>query len=390
MPTKNQFFKIIVYIAIALGMRFLIVDRILESTELWWLQAIVIITVFSVGIGYIFRGTAKVIEETTDVLKDRTKLAGGFLQSFGTAFPDMVIGVVAAMISLQVRDTDYVRAINLAIIAASTTFGSNIYNILHAVWCIYRQNLANAKHRAVLMFPRFKAGGSLKPFEEHETKPSVREMDAAIRILTALTMLTAFVAVSMVLFGQVKDADGKIAGDLYQLILPIGIILFILCAGVLYYFRKSHRPESPVEEIRAQERYYDKLGSWRIWLDLVLSGIAILFVAESMVKTMEVFSQLTHIPFVVTGIMAGLIGCFGEILVVHNFSVNPKGRIGDAVTGVAMDNIVTTLGAAIVAIMGGIFLGSNSLILIFVIILAANTLLIEQISKLKNSLQAAK
>lgn len=390
MKTKNQFFRIVIYVVLALCLRFLIVDRILEDTNIWWLQTVLIIIVFGVGIGYVFRGTAKVIEETTDVLKDRTKLAGGFLQAFGTAFPDMVIGVVAAFISLQVRNTDYVRAINLAIIAASTTFGSNIYNILHAVWCIYRQNLANLKHKTVFMFPFFKAGGSLKPFEEHNIKPSVREMDGAIRVLTALTMLTAFVAVSMVLFGQVKGVEEKIAGDLYRLILPVGIVLFILCAGVLYYFRKSHRPESPTEEIVEEERYYDRQGSWRIWLDLVLSGVAILFAAESMVKTMEVFSHLTHIPFVITGIMAGLIGCFGEMIVVHNFSVNPKGRIGDAIVGVAMDNIVTTLGAAIVAIMGGIFLGSNSLILIFIIILTANTLLIEQISKLKNDLQTMK
>ncbi len=390
MQIRNQFFRILIYVAAALGLRFLIVDRILGGTDVWWLQAIAIVLIFGIGIGYVFRGTAKVIEETTDVLKDRTKLAGGFLQAFGTAFPDMVIGVVAAFISLQVRNTDYVRAINLAIIAASTTFGSNIYNVLHAVWCIYRQNLANLKHKAVLMFPLFKTGGSLKPFEEHNIKPSVREMDGAIRILIALTLLTAFVAISMVLFGQVKGVEGKIAGDLYQLILPVGIALFILCVGVLYYFRKSHRPESSVEEVFEEERYYDKVGSWRIWLDLVLSGIAILFVAESMVKSMEVFSHLTHIPFVVTGIMAGLIGCFGEMIVVHNFSVNPKGRIGDAIVGVAMDNIVTTLGAAIVAIMGGIFLGSNSLILIFIIILTANTLLIEQISKLKNDLQIMK
>jgi MFS family permease len=390
MQTKNQFFKILVYIAVALGLRFLIVDKILEGTEVWWLQALAIVLIFGIGIGYIFRGTAKVIEETTDVLKDRTKLAGGFLQAFGTAFPDMVIGVVAAFISLQVRSTDYVRAINLAIIAASTTFGSNIYNILHAVWCIYRQNLANLRHKTVLMFPFFKAGGSLKPLEEHTIKPSIKEMDGAIRILTALTMLTAFVAISMVLFGQVKDEEEKISGDLYQLILPVGIALFILCAGILFYFRKSQRPESPIKEIIEEERYYDKQGSWRIWLDLVLSGVAILFAAESMIRTMEVFSHLTHIPFVVTGIMAGLIGCFGEMLVVHNFAINPKGRIGDAIVGVAMDNIVTTLGASIVAIMGGIFLGGNSLIIIFIIILTANTLLIEQISKLKNDLQAMK
>lgn len=390
MKVRNQFFRILIYVAVALGLRFIIVDRILEGTDVWWLQAIAIVLIFGFGIGYVFRGTANVIEETTDVLKDRTKLAGGFLQAFGTAFPDMVIGIVAAFISLQVRSIDYVRAINLAIIAASTTFGSNIYNILHSVWCIYRQNLANLKHKAVLMFPPFKAGGSLKPFEDHKIKPSVREMDGAIRVLTALTMLTAFVAISMVLFGQVKSADGKIAGDLYQLILPVGIVLFILCVGVLYYFRKSNRLESPIAEIIKEERYYDKFGSWRIWLDLVLSGVAILFAADSMVKSMEVFSNLTHIPFVVTGIMAGLIGCFGEMTVVHNFSVHPKGRIGDAIVGVAMDNIVTTLGAAIVAIMGGIFLGGNSLILIFIIILTANTLLIEQISKLKNDLQIIK
>ena len=51
-----------------------------------------------------------------------------------------------------------------------------------------------------------------------------------------------------------------------------------------------------------------------------------------------------------------------------------------------MDNIVTTLGASIVAIMGGIFLGSSALILIFVIILASNTILISQISRMKNSI----
>src|SRR3989338_2953089 len=381
MRIKNHFIKLLSYIVFAAFIRFFLIDNILENTDTVWIQVIVMLIVFGVGIAYVFRGTAKTIEETTDVLKDRTKLAGGFLQALGTAFPDMVIGVVAAVISLQVRDTDYVRSINLAIIAASTTFGSNIYNILHAVWCVYRQNLANLKHKAVLMFPPFKAGGSLKPLAEHNVKPTAREMDGAIRVLTALTILTGFVAISMVLFGQVKGGEEKIAGDLYQLILPIGIVLFFLCVGVLYYFRKSHRPESPSKEIIEEEQYYAKQGTWRIWFDLVLSGVAILFVAESMIKAMEVFSHLTHIPFVVIGILAGLIGCFGEMIVIHNFSVNPKGRIGDAIVGVAMDNIVTTMGAAIVAIMGGIFLGSNSLILIFIIILTAKTLLIEQISK---------
>lgn len=387
MKPRNQFFEIIVYILLALGLRFFVVDRLLEGSHTWWAQALVILLIFGLGIGYIFRGTAKVIEETTDVLKDRTGLAGGFLQALGTAFPDMVIGVVAAGLSLQVRDSDYARAINLAIIAAATTFGSNIYNILHAYWCVYRQNLANIKNRTMMMFPPFKWGGSLLPMKKHRVRPSVREMDSAVRILEALTLLTAFVAVSMVIFGQVSSAGTtNTKGDLYQLIQPIGIVLFILTAITLYVFRKSHHPETPIKEIAEEERYYDGKKTKRIWADLVLSGIAILFTAESMVKGLEVFSELTHIPFVITGIMAGLIGSFGEMLVIHNFSIHPKGRIGDAIVGVAMDNIVTVMGASVVAIMGGIFLGGNSLILIFIIILMANTLLIGQISKLKNSL----
>jgi hypothetical protein len=386
MKIKNQFFKIILFLIAAGILKFAVADQVLAKTDVWWIKALAIALILIVGLVFIFRGTANVIEETTDVLKDRTGLAGGFLQAFGTAFPDMIIGVVAAIVSLQVRDTDFVRAINLAIIAASATFGSNIYNIFHAVWCVYRQNLADLKSKTVLMFPPFKFGGRLLPLKEHKNKPSTREMDAAIRVLTALTLLTAFVAICMVLFGRVGDYSELYAGDLYQLIRPVGIILFVLCAGVLFYFRKSERPESPIEDIAEEERYYATKSTFRIWVDLVLSGAAILLAAEGMVQSMEVFSELTHIPFVITGILAGIIGCMGEMMVVHNFSVNPKGRIGDAIVGVAMDNIITTLGASIVAIMGGIFLGGNSLILIFIIILTGNTLLIGQISRLKNKL----
>ena len=87
-----------------------------------------------------------------------------------------------------------------------------------------------------------------------------------------------------------------------------------------------------------------------------------------MIHAIEALSYLFHIPPVITGVFAGLIGCLGEILVIHNYTVNPKGRIGDALIGVGMDNIVTTLGAAIVAMMGGIFLGGSSLIVIFSIL----------------------
>lgn len=387
MKTKNKLFEIFVLVILALFLRFIVADKILEGTEVWWVQSIAIFVIFAVGMAFIFNGTVKVIEETTDVLKNRTGLAGGLLQALGTAFPDMIVGIIAAIVSLQVRDTDYPRAVNLAIVAASATFGSNIYNIVHAVWCVYRQNLADTKDKAVMMFPGLKLGGRLKPLREHKVRPSMVEIDNAISILTALTLLTAFVAISMVLFGQVPtDHNPGISGDLYQLIKPVGFVLFILCASVLYHFRKSERSESMDKEVVVGERYYAKCSTRRIWFDLILSGLAILLTAESMVRGIEVFTELTNVPFVISGILAGFIGCFGEMMVVHNFSVNPNGRISDAISGVAMDNIFTTMAAAIVAIMGGIFLGGNALILIFIIILAANTVLIAQITRLRNKL----
>lgn len=385
MKNKNQIINIAIYIILAVFLRYVMVD--VMDSEALILKIIAIVVIFVVGIVFVFRGTANIIEETTDVLKDRTGLAGGFLQSFGTAFPDMIIGVTAAILSLSVRESDMARSINLAIIAAAATFGSNIYNIIHAVWCLYRQNLSDTLGKAVLMFPPFKFGGKLTPINGHSAKPTKREMDSAIDILAVLTMLTASVAILMVIFGQVKSLSGVIEGDVYELTRPVGFFLLLLCIGTLFYFRKNERPESLEKEIIAEERYYAHQKTTRIWLDLALSGIAILFAAESMVRAMEVFAHLTHLPFVATGILAGIIGCFGEMLVVHNFSVNPKGRIGDAIVGVAMDNIVTTMGASIVAVMGGIFLGGNSLIIIFMIILAGNTILIQQISRLKNGIK---
>lgn len=386
MKTKNQLFKIFSFVLLASFLRFVMADKILHGAGDVFVQLAAILVIFIIGIGHVFNGTAKTIEETTDVLKDRTGLAGGFLQAVGTAFPDMIIGVMAAVASLKVRDADYARAINLAIIAASATFGSNIYNIVHAIWCVWRQNLADARGKAVLMFPGLKFGGKLKPLSEHNVRPSAPEIDNAVDVLTALTLLTAFVGVTMVLFGRVEASVSGMDGDLYQLVRPVGLVLFMLCGAVLYIFRKSEHPESLDKETIRTERYYEKQSTARIWFDLLLSGIAILLTAESMVRAIEVFADLTHLPFVIAGIMAGLIGCFGEMMVVHNFSINPNGRISDAISGVAMDNIVTTMGAAIVAIMGGIFLGGNALILIFIIILAANTVLIAQITRLRNKL----
>lgn len=345
-----------------------------------------IIVILFVGAFFLLRSSAKIIEETTEVLSERTKLAGGLLQSLGTAFPDMILGIVAALVSVSLRSTDYTRAINYAIIAASTTFGSNIYNIAHASWCMYRQNMANRVNATILMFPRFAGGGKVVPFTKHAVKPHLSELDTAIQILIALTLLTSAVAISMVLFGKVKGGEFSFTEDLYQLIRPIGFVIFLFSGLILYLFRKTHRKESAIHDIAEAEQYYRKKGTWTILFHLLLSGIIILFTAESMIRAIEALSHIAHISPVVAGTLAGLIGCLGEMLVIHNYTVNPKGRIGDALIGVGMDNIVTTAGAAIVAMMGGIFLGGSSLIVIFVLILGINTILIGQVSQMKNYL----
>lgn len=348
------------------------------------LQGAIVFILLAVGAFYLLRNSAKIIEETTEVLSERTNLAGGLLQSLGTAFPDMILGVVAALVSVSLRDTDYQRAITYAIIAASTTFGSNIYNIAHAAWCIYRQNRANTLNTPVFMFPHVAAGGTVIPFHKHSITPHWEEFDTAIQILIALTVLTSTVAVSMVLFGKVHVGQLHLTEDLYQLIPSIGAVVFLFSGFILYLFRKTQRKESGISNIAEEEQFYRKKPTGVILFHLALSGIIILFSAESMIHAIETLSHLAHLPLVLAGTLAGLIGCLGEMLVIHNYTINPKGRIGDALIGVGMDNIVTTAGAAIVAMMGGIFLGGSSLIVIFMLILGMNTVLIGQVSQLKN------
>jgi len=377
---QNRFLYIIILLATAVVFRVFLVS--LFDSDITSVRILTVLIVLGGGAVFVLKGTAEIIEETTEVLSEKTKLAGGLLQSFGTAFPDMVLGVIAALVSLRLKNTDYARAVNFAIIAAATTFGSNIYNVGHAAWCIFRQNLANLKDKAVLMFPFAKKGGHVLPISQHQAKPSLAEFDTAIDVSHALTLLTAVVALSMVLFGQVANPPYGFGGDLYQLIRPVGFVIFVLAVFILYRFRKNMR-QPPIGE-EQEINYYRQRSGFVLWSNLFLAGVTILLAAESMVRAIEVFCEITKIPFVVAGVLAGVIGCLGEMIVVHNFSVNPKGRLGDAVVGVAMDNIVTILGASLVAIMGGIFLGGNALILIFVIILTLNTVLIWQISRLKN------
>lgn len=383
MKLNNRLLSLFVLVGLAIGLRFGLL-RFLEEHYPVWLRLSIVVVILGIGAVFVLRGTAKIIEETTDVLQERTKLSGGLLQSLGTAFPDMVLGITAALISLRLQNSDYSRAIDYAIIAAATTFGSNIYNIGHAVWCVVRQNIANRLNKAVLMFPGLKVGGVVKPMSEHTIKPRIVEFDTALKVLVALTILTAIVALSMVAFGRVENLPENTTGSLYQLIKPMGVVVLLCCIGVLYFFRKTKRAENPLPDVHAAEDYYRLKRTPVIWLHLALAGAAILLAAESMVHAIETFSHLTHVPFVIAGVLAGMIGCLGEMIVVHNFSVHPRGRIGDAVMGVAMDNIVTIMGASIVAVMGGIFLGSNALIIIFVIIFTLNTILVQQISTLKN------
>ncbi len=378
---KNKPLRIIALLIAAAFLRFYLVG-LLEEGETWF-RLIDVLVIIGVGT-FVLKEIAEYIEETTEILSERTKLASGLLQSLGTAFPDMVLGIVAAVISLSLVKENYGLAINFAIIAAATTFGSNIYNIAHAILCVFRQNVANKKGVRVPMVPGITKMGLVTPMKDHKKKPSLVEIEGALDILNVLTILTAFVVLSMVIFGQVKSPVSTVSGDLYQLIRPMGFVVLALCLGIMYYFRKNKREHSVMEEDQEDESYYKRKSTWVVLGYLLVSGIAILFAAESMVRAVEAFCSITGTPFVVAGVLAGIIGCIGEMIVVHNFTVNPKGRIGDALVGVGMDNIVTTMGAAIVAVMGGIFLGGNSLILIFILILTLNTVLIWQISKLKS------
>ena len=342
------------------------------------IRLVIALIILIFGAIYPLTKSAELIEAVTDILSKKTGLAAGLLQSLGTAFPDMILGVTAAIISLSLIKNDPERAISFALIAAATTFGSNIYNIGHAAWCVYRQNRADILNKNILMFPYMNKLGILKPLRIHRRLPHIKEIDAAIRLLTILSILTASVALTMVAFGHVSET-------LFQLIRPAGIVLLIVTSYILYAFRQKSGHVAEAKEAESNSPL-SKLPIYFTWTSLIIAGMTIAFSAESMVKALEVISVIAGIPYVISGAMAGLIGCLGEMLVIHNYSIHQNGRLGDAIIGVAMDNIVTIMGASIVAIIGGIFLGGTSLIVLFILILTLNSVLIEQISILKTTL----
>lgn len=369
------YLKTSLLLGLAVVLRFYASRYLLESESIL-IQSIAILGILVVG-GAVIYQVANYIEHITSILKDKTGLAGGLLQAFGTAFPDMALGITAAIVSLNYAGTNQALAIQYAIVAASTTFGSNIYNIAHAAWCVFRQNQANGRNQDIKMFPLV-GGGIVQPLHKHHIKPKVIEINTAISVLSALSVLTTVVVLSMVFFGKINPPAG-FEGDLYQLKWYIGIVMVALIIITLYIFRKNYGSHEEDEQ-----NIFTKVTSFEMWLVLIICGVIILFTAESMVDSVVKFSAITHIPAVISGLLVGIIGCLGEMMVIHNYTVHPQGRVGDAIVGVAMDNIVTLLGASIIAIMGGIFLGGSALIAIFIVILCFNSILIWQVAKLKD------
>jgi Ca2+/Na+ antiporter len=331
-----------------------------------------------IGIGiYIILKIAKIIEETTSVLKDKIGIAGGLLQAVGTAFPDMIIGIVAALTA--VSQTEYSEKIKFAIIAAAATFGSNIYNIGFGALCVWRQNRANHLNKPVKIFVWF--GKEVIPMDKHDSIPRVKELDNANSLLTILSVLTFCAAVAMVILGKQKFVDlSFVSGDLYQLSAPAGFILIALAGLTIYKFRHNTSAETEQDE----HNEFNNQSMPVILVSLLFAGAIIYFTASSMVTNVEHFSTVSGFPLFLAGALSGLVGCLGEIVVIHNFTVHPKGRLGDALVGLGMDNIVTLIGASIVAILGGVFLGGSELILIFCGVLLLNTILLTQTSILKN------
>ena len=379
MPTTNQF-TLLRYLGLTLAsallLRFGLLPLLSPALHPAMGTALAVVIIVA-GAAYPLTRAAETIEAATDHLSSKTGLAAGLLQSVGTAFPDMVLGVTAAIISLSLLESDPTKAISFALIAASTTFGSNIYNIGHAIWCIHRQNRSDTLGRPLLMFPGLGQLGTVRPLAGHRRLPRQGELDTAIRVLTTLSILTAAVALCMVLFGHVGN-------NLYTLIRPAGGLLLAAAVYTLYHFRQGESSPEASEAGRLTPLAH--LSSFWLWLSLAVAGTSIAFSAEAMVRALDYGASLIMLPPTVAGTLAGVIGCLGEILVVHNYTIHQNGRIADAVVGVAMDNIVTISGAAVVAILGGIYLGTSALIILFLVILALNTLLVSEISTMKTTL----
>ena len=81
----NKLFFFVLLLGTASFARFVLTPLLNNDNTIIQLGSLIIILI--IGAFFLLRASAKIIEETTEVLSERTKIAGGLLQSLGTAFP---------------------------------------------------------------------------------------------------------------------------------------------------------------------------------------------------------------------------------------------------------------------------------------------------------------
>ncbi len=325
--------------------------------------------------------TAKTIGAVSQSLKYQTGIAAGVLQAIGTALPDMAIGILAAILSVREASGDYYRSIQYGMVAGSTTLGSNIYNILFASWCVWRQDKSDRVKREVLMFPLIKKWGRLTPLSQQELKPTLREISSSLTLLLILSAITALVAISVVFSGIIESSPELFQQDIYKFDKGMALFILMACLFLIYEFRKAQSSSNVKEKTNLEDTGNSVIRNWFF----LLVATFILFISAYMViEAITRISELTNIPIEVLGMATALVGCLGEMTVIYDFSIHQSGTIIDAITGVTMDNFFTIVGTCLIALIGGIYLGSSTAIIIFICIMLANTVLIVQTAKLKD------
>ncbi len=344
-----------------------------------WIYIALMLQLF-VGI-YCIVKTSKIIGAVSQSLKYQTGIAAGVLQAIGTALPDMAIGILAAILSVSEVSGDYYRSVQYGIVAGSTTLGSNIYNILFASWCVWRQDKSNRLKREVLMFPPIKKWGKLTPLSQQELRPSLKEISSSLTLLLILSAITAFVAISVVFSGTIENSSELFQQDIYKFNKGMALFILMACLFFIYEFRKAQLRGNGKDKI-------DQEGTgssmFRNWFSLLVATVILFVSAYMVIEAITRISELTNIPIEVLGMATALVGCLGEMIVIYDFSVHQSGTIIDAITGVTMDNFLTIIGTCFIALIGGIYLGSSAAIIIFIFIMLANTVLIVQTAKLRD------
>lgn len=345
---------------------------------------IVFVSMFSaflLGI-YLLRETSKIIQNATAVLKDRTNIMGKLLQPSGAAFSNIIIGVVAAILSWMLTTSDPVKSVNLSILATTTIFGSFAYIIFFAVWCIYRQNVANRKGKIISVVPLTGIAGLIKPIKLHKTNPKMEDFDNIMQIIGYFSFIVSLVTLGIIGFGKIIRIS--LTTGFYEILLqlskPFGIVILLVCLGIILKYNKN----KPKKEIYDVDNIYGTLPTSRMLMDLSISIVIITFAAEAIVRSISLFAQLTHTSYLIMGLITAFIACIGEISKIHNHTINPSGKIPESLVNIFINNIVAIMVVSFVTVLGGLFRGNITSLIIFMLILLANTLLTQQVHNLKN------